>query len=264
MLLGASVRAATPLASADEVGAEVLQMHLSAPRNWRAPVPRRDAEELRVSGRVIAVHATYLCNPASGNPDVREKSRLNLQQTLDAAGTVGAGGVVVHAGHPAGGGDLDDAIDRWVDVVTPMSSDVPLWIENTATGTIAPGRSIEGLGRLVTALRDRTDGLTIGTCFDTCHAWAGDARSAEDPAGYVRAFSEACGGIDLLHVNGSRDEAGAGRDRHANLDDGVMGDAVRDMVVAAAGLGVPALVVETPSEDGGQRRDLDRLRTWLA
>lgn len=265
MRLGASVPSKDPLAAADAVGADVAQIHLSAPRVWKHPVGRKDAEAVKASGRVVAAHAPYLCNPASGNPEVRQKTALNLQATLDEAARCGIAGVVVHAGHAAGGGDMDDALARWVEVASSLASDVPLLIENTASGNTAPGRNLADIVRLFEVLRGEDLDVRIGSCFDTCHAWAGDADCAQDPAGYVKAFAEAAGGIDLLHVNGSRDVAGAGRDRHTNLHLGEMPlDTARAMVTTAAEVGCPALVVETPSEDGGQERDLATLAEWLA
>lgn len=264
MLVGASVPSKDPLASAREVGADGVQIHLSAPRVWRHPIRRVDAEALCEAGTVFAAHAAYLCNPASGNPEVREKTTLNLQATLDEAERCGVGGVVVHAGHAAGGGDMDDAIERWVALAHRLSSPVPLWIENTASGETAPGRHLDDVVRLFAALRGEDLDVTIGACFDTCHAWAGDPGAATDPAGYVKAFAEAAGGIDLLHVNDSKDAAAAGRDRHTNLGDGQMGlDTLEAMIGTCADLGVHACVVETPSEDGGHERDLALIRGFL-
>jgi deoxyribonuclease-4 len=263
--IGASVPSKDPLGTARSLGADVAQIHLSAPRVWKHPVGRADAAALCDTDVVVAAHAPYLCNPASGNPEVREKTAKNLQATLDEAARCGIDGVVVHAGHAAGGGDMDDAIGRWLEIAALLSSDVPLLIENTASGDTAPGRHLDDVARLFGALRGADLAVRVGACFDTCHAWAGDPEAAGDPAGYVRAFAEATGGIDLLHVNDSRDPAGAGRDRHTNLGEGEMGlDTLEAMIVACAELGVPAAIVETPSADGGHERDLATIRGFLA
>lgn len=265
MLVGASVPAKNPLVVRDERGADCIQIHLSAPRVWKHPVGRKDATDLAASQCVVAAHAPYLCNPASADAAVRDKTAANLQATLDEAERCGIGGVVVHAGHAAGGGDMDDAMKRWRDLAHRLSSPVPLLIENTASGTTAPGRHLDDIARLFEMLRGEQLDVPIGACFDTCHAWAGDPVVEDDPAGHVRAFAASTGGIDLLHVNDSKDVAGAGRDRHANLGAGRMGLGVlRAMVTAAADLGVAAAIVETPSEDGGQTRDIATIRAFLS
>lgn len=260
MRLGTSVSAKQPLTDADAVGADLVQIHLSAPRNWKDPVGRDDAAELAASGRVGAVHAPYLVNPASATASVREKSWHCLQVELDACETVAAGGLVVHAGQAGVDGTIDEAIERWVKDVAVLTGDVPLLIENTASGNAAPGRHLDDWIALVEAVRAEAR-VPIGVCLDTCHAFAGDPAAAADPTGWVTAVRERLGGIDLLHVNDSAVEAGGGRDNHAALGDGEMGDALAAMVVASE---APAALLETPGDDDRRRQDLDWLRSLVS
>ena len=256
MRVGSHVPAKDPFGGADAVGSEVIQLHLSAPRQWRAPKRRADAAELTEAGIVAGVHAPYLCNPASADAQVRERTVTVLQQTLDEAARVGAAGVIVHAGHAAGGGTMDDALQRWVEVASHLHGEVPLLVENMATGNVSPGRHLADLRRLFAALHGAGLDVPVGACLDTCHAWAGDPDVAGDPGGWVRGFAEAAGTIDLVHVNDSKDPAGAGRDRHQNIGAGEMGlDTLQEMLVTAAELGAPAAVVETPG--GGEKHAAD-------
>lgn len=264
MLLGCHVPAADPFGGAERVGADVIQLHLSAPRQWRAPKRREDAASLLEAGIVVGVHAPYLCNPASADPVVRERTATVLQQTLDEAERVGGAGVIVHAGHAAGGGDLDDAVQRWLEVAGRLHSGVPLLVENMASGAVSPGRHLGDLERLFAALHAADLDVPIAGCLDTCHAFAGDADAAADPVGWVERFAAAAGRLALVHVNDSAVGAGAGRDRHTNLGDGEMGlDVLGAMVRTADRVGAPAAVLETPSDDGGHERDLVTLRGLL-
>ena len=256
MQLGTSVSARRPLADADAVGAELVQLHLSAPRNWREPVGRDDAEELAASGRVAAVHAPYLVNPASATPTVRDRSWACLQVELDASATVAAGGLVVHAGQAGADGTVEQAVERWLTGIDRLTGDVPLLIENTASGNAAPGRHLEDWIHLVSALRGAAR-VPVGVCLDTCHAFAGDPAAASDPTGWVAEVRERLGGIDLLHVNDSAVPAGGGRDNHAALGDGEMGDTLAAMITAAD---APVALLETPGDDERRRRDLAWLR----
>lgn len=256
MRLGTSVSAAQPLTDADAVGADVVQIHLSAPRNWRDPIGRDDAGELATSGRVAAVHAPYLVNPASATAGVRDKSWHALQVELDGCATVAAGGLVVHAGQAGVDGTVEEAVERWLERIGDLTGDVPLLIENTASGNAAPGRHLEDWIGLVTAIRTVAS-VPIGVCLDTCHAFAGDPAAAADPSGWVTEVRDRLGGIDLLHVNDSEVEGGGGRDRHAALGDGQMGDALAAMVTASQ---APVALLETPGDDDRRRRDLE----WLA
>lgn len=265
MLVGTHVPAKDPFGAAERVDAEVVQLHLSAPRQWRAPKPREDADRLRASGMVACVHAPYLCNPSSADPVVREKTTRVLQQTLDEAERVGAGGVVVHAGHAAGGGTMADALDRWVETARPLRSSVRLLVENTATGTCAPGRHLDDAVALFQHLQDADLDVAIGACLDTCHAFAGDPTAAADPTGWVRTFAEAAGGIDVLHVNDSRVEAGAGRDLHEVIGEGqIPPEVLAAMVTAAAEHGATSAILETPGDDTSRRASIRAVRAMLS
>ncbi|CAN5562578.1 hypothetical protein BH20ACT19_BH20ACT19_00370 [soil metagenome] len=59
-----------PLAEAEEVGADCVQLFLSNPQGWERPPDREDADELRASEVGIYVHAPYLinvCSPSRNN-----------------------------------------------------------------------------------------------------------------------------------------------------------------------------------------------------
>jgi deoxyribonuclease-4 len=241
---------------------DVVQIHVSSPRTWKAPATRADAAELAGSGRVVAVHAPYLCNPASADPQVRARTAVLLQQTIDAAGRIGAGGVVVHAGQAGVHGTIKEGVARWVELLGQLEGDVPLLIENTASGRASLGRHLDSMAALFATLRGMAPTMRIGACLDTAHAFAADPTAEKDPSGWVERLAAAAGGIDLVHVNDSAAPAGSGRDRHANLGAGLMGlEAIADMLAAS---GAPAAVLETPGDDERRAQDLEILRFLLA
>ena len=102
-MVGAHVAPEKPLAEAQAIGADCVQIFLSDPQGWKKPPPRKDAEELRRSKVPLYVHAPYLINVCSPRNNVRYGSRKILQQTCDAAAEVGATAVIVHAGHAEDG-----------------------------------------------------------------------------------------------------------------------------------------------------------------
>ena len=234
MILGAHVPGAEPLVEATAVGAECLQMFVGPPQSWKKPPPRADAAELKKAKIPIYVHAPYLINVASPNNRIRIPSRKILANTVEMAETVGAAGVIVHAGHAEDG--IDRGFIRWYKVFEESEFGVPILIENTAGGTNAMGRMVETLAKLWEHLTD----FDVGFCFDTCHAHA----AGEDLSDVVDRVLQATGRIDLVHANSSRDAPGSGADRHANFADGQMDvEAIAAMVKAA---GAPAVICETP------------------
>lgn len=262
--IGSHVPARNPLDQMARRGGEIVQLHVSAPLQWRAPRGRDDAPELAASGAVSTVHAPYLCNPASGDAQVRERTAVVLQQTLDAAATVGAGAVIVHAGHATDGAGSGAAIERWVVLAQRLRSDVPLLIENTATGSAAAGRTLEQWTALFTALRRVSFDLSIAGCLDTCHAFAGDGDAAAGPEEWAAAAIQAAGSVPVLHVNDSLAVAGGRRDLHTNLGSGQAGhDWLARFVRTCVALGARDLLVETPGHADAQAADIAWLRTVL-
>ena len=254
-LVGAHVAPEKPLAEAKAIGADCVQVFLSDPQGWKKPAPRKDAEELKASPLPLYVHAPYLINVASPKNNIRHGSRKILQQTCDAAAEVGAAAVIVHPGHAEDG--VTKGFPRWVSTVERLSSEVPLYIENTAGGENAVARRFDDLARLWEAINDADGSVELGFCFDTCHAHA----AGEELGDAVERVRKICGRIDLLHANDSRDPAGTGADRHANLGKGEIGvEALTEMIAAADA----PVVVETPGNRAAMRADLEFVRDALS
>lgn len=253
-MVGAHVGPERPLAAAEALGADCVQVFLSDPQDWRRPEPRPDTDELRASPLPLYVHAPYLINVCSPRPNVRYGSRKVLQQTCEAAAEVGAAAVIVHGGHAADG--VAEGFGRWTRTLEMLESEVPLYIENTAGGENAVARRFEDLGRLWEAICGNGHGVELGFCFDTCHAHA----AGEDLADAVERARSICGRIDLLHANDSRDPPGTGADRHANLGHGqIDAEALGAMIASCGG----PVVCETPGGPDEMRADLEFVRAAL-
>jgi len=250
--VGAHVPSGRPLEEASLRDADVMQIFLSNPHQWRSPLQRTDAEALGTAGIPIYVHAPYLINVVSGNPRLRNRSRRLLAETVNAAESVGAVGVVVHGGHATGAATVDEGLVRWEKTLKPIESPVPILIEDAAGGENAMVRSVEDLARLWDAIGD----LGVGVCLDTCHAWA----AGEDFQNLAPRVMSATGRIDLVHANDSKDGFGSRRDRHTNLGDGQIPPELLIHVIRDAGA---AVVVETPGGAEAQAADIEWIRTRL-
>ena len=255
MQIGAHVPAAAPLAAADERDAQVLQVFLSAPRTWRDPIRRDDADDLRADPRPIHVHAPYLINVASADEQVRARSTAALQATCTAAATIGAASVVVHTGHGPLEQDPGVGRKRWRAVLEQLDSDVPVLLESTAGGKNPVARTLDQIVALFDALEDVE--VPLGFCLDTCHLHA----AGEDLVPAAERLRERLGRIDLVHLNDSKDPPGSSRDRHENLGAGTCPpDALVGAVIAADA----PVVVETPGGAQAQATDVRWIRERLA
>ncbi len=252
MLIGAHVGASDPLGEAKERGADVLQLFISNPQSYKKPVPREDAAELIASGIPIYVHAPYIMNPVSPNNRIRIPSRKTLAQTVEAAELVEAKGVIVHGGHVGDDEDIAVGFERWRKALDTFESSVPLLIENTAGGGNAVVRELDNYEPLWEEIGD----YNVGVCLDTCHAWA----AGDDLSTAVDRIVAATGKVDLVHCNDSRDPHNSRRDRHANLG---KGEIPEDLIMAVVRGAEAPVIVETPSDDDGQKLDIAWLRERL-
>ncbi len=264
MLIGAHVSPAGGLPKAIERGSErgcrAIQIFNQSPRMWRGTAYREeDVQAFRAamdSSRVDAVliHAVYLLNCASEDPDIRAKSLASLIQSLRAGGAIGASGVVLHPGS-AKSGDAASAIaraGRTVREALSESEDCPLHLENTAGAGGTLGRSIDELA----ALLDACGGSErLGLCLDSCHLFASgyDIRTA---AGVDRLLDEVSekigpGRIGSLHLNDSHTPLGSNRDRHANIGQGELGEDGCAAFLSAPAFAQLPCVLETPGENRG-------------
>ena len=231
-------------------GAECVQLFLGDPQSWKKPQPRPDAEQIKASPIPVYVHAPYLINVASANNKIRIPSRKILQQTCEAAAEIGAQAVIVHGGHVTGDDDASEGFARWRKAMEQLESDVPVYLENTAGGDHAMARHFDTIARLWDLIGD----TGIGFCLDTCHAHA----AGEELASSVERILAITGRIDLVHCNDSKDDAGSGRDRHANLGHGTIDPAILVEIVRAADAPV---ICETADE--GRKDDIQLLKDGL-
>jgi deoxyribonuclease-4 len=253
-MVGAHVAPGRPLQSAKAIDADCVQIFLSDPQGWKKPPPRKDAARLRDSAVPVYVHAPYLINVCSPRNNVRYGSRKILQQTCDAAAEVGAAAVIVHGGHADD--DIREGVGRWVRTLEMLESEVPVYLENTAGGKNAVARKFDALGALWDGISGMKTDFELGFCFDTCHAHA----AGEELSDAVERVRKIVGRIDLLHANDSRDPAGTGADRHANLGKGEIGAEILAAMIKAAG---PPVIVETPGGPKEMRADIEFVREAL-
>jgi deoxyribonuclease IV len=263
LTVGGHVDSEDPIAEAAARGATLSQFFLGDPQGWKGPKVAyagggdalRDAAA--EAGIDLYVHAPYVLNVATSNNRIRIPSRKLLQQTLDAAASIGAKGVIVHGGHLLKADDPSVGLDNWRKCAERLQIPVPLLIENTAGGDNAMARHLDRIALLWEAVQGAESSAEIGFCLDTCHAHASGER-LDDLVPRLKAIT---GRIDLVHANDSRDAFGSGADRHANLGEGAI--APDDLVAVVRQADAP-VVVETPGGAHGQGADIAWLRDALA
>ncbi len=252
------------LSYAASVGAEVIQVFVSNPRGWAAgPGDSTEDARLRESSMPVFVHATYMINLGSGNPEVAAKSADAVAHALRRGGEIGARGVVVHTGS-AVGWDRPRALRQIGEILAPLldklgDDDPDLLFEPTAgQGQMLCARA----GDLASYLSAVEHHPKAGVCLDTCHVFAAghDLKAAGGVAAMLDELDAADGlrRVKLVHANDSLLGCGSKRDRHEAIGAGMIGTApFRELLAALAD--VP-FVVETPGGKAGHARDIATLK----
>ena len=260
------------LAYAREIGAQAVQLFLSNPRGWAPSDGNPAADELFRAGCEQAaipvfVHAPYLVNFGSPTEATLHRSVAAVAHALRRAGEIGARGVVIHAGSSVAGAHRDDAMKQLRAHLLPLldaaDPDGPrLLVEPTAGGGQALCSTVQQLAPWFAEVDAHE---MLGVCLDTCHLFAAGHDLAA-PGGAKQTLdllvkTVGRGRLGLVHANDSKDPLGSGRDRHAAIGQGRIGqDMFAELFRHPATRGV-AVVVETPGDAQSHRSDLDLLRS---
>lgn len=251
-------------------GARALQVFSARPQFYNEKISVRPERAQRFAGAMrergldpghCLVHAAYVLNTASPEPDKYERAAAGLARELERTTTLGAFAFCFHPGS-AGAGDPASAVDRVGDAVARAIASVGggarVLIENTAGAGRTMGRTPEEiagmLARVPTEHRART-----GYGLDTCHLFASGLDIASSPAalrGVLDRFCDVIGEAPaFFHCNDSEGALGSNRDRHTLIGAGCIGvEPFRWLLSDERARGVP-LILETPHTTEGVADD---------
>ncbi len=272
MRIGAHLRTPGGLRTAVEtaraIGAEAAQLFISNPRAWSGP-RLETAEAFGAEWRAgeigpLFVHAPYLVNIASPNPEFLQKSSSLCVQSVRACGVLRAGGFVVHAGS-GGPGEPEAAVERAATVLRAVLAETPaetrLLVELMAATSGAVASTVGEAAVLFEAVGDDRLGLVL----DTCHLFVA-GYALDEPPGVDALFDElgSAGIADrlaLIHLNDAKHGRGSRRDRHEVVGEGSIGPAGFAAILHRPEVRDLSLVVETPASGERRRLELERIRS---
>ncbi|MDU1036416.1 MAG: deoxyribonuclease IV [Staphylococcus sp.] len=239
---------------AHQFGESTFMIYTGAPQNTR----RKNINDLNIEKghkvmeqyglSNIVVHAPYIINIANTTkPEVYELGVNFLQNEIERTQAIGAKDIVLHPGaHVGAGADKGiNQIIKGLNEVLTHDHDVRIALETMAGKGTEIGRSFEELARIIDGVT-HNDRLSI--CFDTCHTHDVGYNIKNDFDGVLNEFDKIIGidRIKVVHVNDSKNEQGAHKDRHENIGFGYIGfDALNNVVHHEAFKDIPK-ILETP------------------
>ena len=232
MLLGSSEEAAS-------YGANTFMIYTGAPQNTR----RKPIEELNIEAGSahmkehgmsdIVVHAPYIINIANTTkPATFELGVDFLRSEIDRTAALGAKQIVLHPGaHVGAGADVGiKKIIEGLNEVVEKDKDVQIALETMAGKGTEIGRSFDELAKIF-------DGVThnerLSVCMDTCHIHDAGYDVVHDFDNVLNEFDKIVGidRLKVIHVNDSKNERSAHKDRHENIGFGYIGfDALHHVI----------------------------------
>jgi deoxyribonuclease-4 len=262
------------LLKAHALGCDAVQIFSRNPRGWIAR-PLGD-EEVETFKRVraetginpVVIHANYLINLAAADDTIRQKSIASFREEIERGIVLGVDYLVVHPGSAKGACEAD-GIRTCAESLREACDGLGLsrfrvLLENTAGQGACIGHRFEHLREIIEAC----DGLNLGVCFDTAHAFTAgyDLRDADGCAATLDALAHNVGAANVraVHFNDSKADYNSRVDRHWHIGQGHIGAEALRRVARAPQLAHAAFLLETPLDvEGDDARNLAALRSFV-
>jgi deoxyribonuclease-4 len=262
------------LLKAHSLQCDAVQIFSRNPRGWSArPLGEEEIETFqRVRAETgidtLVIHANYLINLAAADHVIREKSIASFREEIARGVALGADYLVVHPGSAKGACEAD-AVRTCAESLREACdglnfSGFRILLENTAGQGACIGHRFEHLREIIEAC----DGLNLGVCFDTAHAFTAgyDLRDEDGCAAALDALAHNVGveNVRAVHFNDSKADYNSRVDRHWHIGQGHIGAQALRRVARAPQLADAAFLLETPVDvEGDDARNLAALRSFV-
>ena len=237
-------------------GANTFMFYTGAPQNTRRyPIENgltleamQVMKEKGIDYSKVVVHAPYIVNLGNDiDPENYQFSINFLQEEIERCKMLGITKLVLHPGSHVGLG-VDRAISNIANAINVISNDsVVILLETMAGKGTEIGSKLEEIKQIID-LVDNKD--LIGVCLDTCHL-SDAGYDLSDFNKFLDMFDEIIGidKIGCVHVNDSKNENGAHKDRHENFGFGHVGFDLLLKVIYNERLENVPKILETPYVD---------------
>lgn len=244
------------LASAKEAvsyDADTFMVYTGAPQNTK----RKEISALQIEPaweymkahqiQEFVVHAPYIINLANSvNPETWQLAVEFLALEIERTKAMGSQILILHPGSHVGAG-VKTGIDRITQGLNEVLQDSSCFIalETMAGKGSEIGRSFEELAEIYDRVNHNEK---LRVCLDLCHLNDAGYDVKNDFDSVIDRFDKLIGkeNAAVMHVNDSKNECGAGKDRHANIGQGTIGlPALRYAVHHPAFPDLPK-ILETP------------------
>ncbi len=196
----------------------------------------------------VVVHAPYIINLASPKKETYQLAKDFLVQEIKRTSQLGFKYLVLHPGSKLDS-SLEEGLNKIIDGINNAISktsnmNVIICLETMAGKGSEVGRSFEEIKLIIDGVINKN---RIGICLDTCHVWESgvDVSNSDN---VLDIFDKTIGldYLKVIHLNDSKNDLGASKDRHENIGYGKIGfDSIIDWVYNKRISHIPK-ILETP------------------
>ncbi len=213
-------------------GANTFMFYTGAPQNTLRKdikdLKIEEAKQLMIDNNIdinnIIVHAPYIVNLANNDAKKGEFAMRFLTQEIKRVEAIGCRYLVLHPGSHVGAGieiGLNLIVERLNIIFNSLNTNVVVLLESMAGKGSELGVNINELKYIINRIDKKEN---IGVCLDTCHLNDSgvDLTNFDE---YIDTFDKEIGlnFLKCIHINDSKNEIGAHKDRHENFGYGKIG-----------------------------------------
>lgn len=210
-------------------------------------------------GKLVA-HGAYTMNLCTADADARAFAADILLDDLRRIAALPGNYYNFHPGSHVGQGTeqgieyIAKALKRALEPGYPVT----VLLETMA----GKGSEIGGKFQELRDIMDAVGSNSVGVCLDTCHIYDGGYDIVNDLDGVLQEFDSVIGldRLKALHLNDSKNPYGSHKDRHACLGDGSLGLETFRKIVNHPRLKDLPMILETPNELTGYKKEIQILR----
>ena len=244
-------------------GANTFMLYTGAPQNTR----RKEISELNIPAAQelmkenaitkFVVHAPYIINLANTvSAETYDLAVTFLRKEIERAEAMGSDILVLHPGAHVGAGEdagIASIVKGLNEVLTPECK-VHIALETMAGKGSEIGSKFEELARIYDGVQWNSK---LRICLDTCHLNDSGFDVKNDFEGVLKQFERyfPLSQIACIHLNDSKNDQGAAKDRHENIGFGTIGfDALYGVTRISEFENTP-IILETPYREIGGSAD---------
>ena len=237
-------------------GANTFMFYTGAPTNTvRKEIEQKYIDEANklmqengIDVNDVVCHAPYIVNLGNASDEDKYNFSINfIRNELKRCDAMGITKMVLHPGNATGGLSKHEGLDNIVNAINTIldgTSKCKILLETMAGKGTECGNSKEEIAYMINNINKKDQ---IGICLDTCHL----SDSGVDVKNIDTYLDELEKLINLsyigcVHVNDSKNEMGAKKDRHANLGDGYIGFDTILSIIYNPRLSHLPFILETP------------------